>query len=188
MADSQESLEQKSLRQESLDGVFTLKNGRQLHLGVIRRDAVMPILLRMGRLDVFDDAGRFQRYVANLPTRARNDIVTAFYQLFNYCVGWGVLDDPDDIEIDDLIELGFRSSSVRTTRVNWVRYMLISDDEEAGALAGAVLAHSMNTWDSNDQEQETEEKQQDELEALRARVAELEAKESETKESELGTE
>jgi len=95
----------------------------------------------------------------------------AVVRLFNYCIGWVVTDDPPAEELRELEALGFATGSPRVARVNWLRYLKLSGEQEAAELVGHIMALVFQD------EVEKNVAQPENVDTLKARIAELEAKE-----------
>jgi len=117
------------------EGTFELKCGITLHLQQVSQTAIRPILLRFGNVRLFEHPEE----LINLEGRAMERAIEATQQLFNYCAGWGVKNDPPEEAIEELEEIGFRVNTPRLARINWLRYLCLDGDEEMGSLISAVM-------------------------------------------------
>jgi len=138
------------------EGTFEMRCGTTLHLRAINRQALRPIMLKLG------GGGTLQNPegLRDLTGKRAEKALLGIEQLFNYCAGWGVTDDAPEDAVEELAELGFRVDTARLARINWLRYLVIEDEEEAGELVGAVLTFSSRGWIARDEkvgEQEDEE-------------------------------
>ena len=136
------------------EGTFELRYGVTLHLKQVNRQALRPIMLRLGGGSTLQDPERLRKLTGKALERATQGIE----QLFNYCAGWGVTDEAPEDAIEELAELGFHMDTVRLARINWIRYLLLEDEEEGGELVGAVLAYSSKDWLARDAKIEEVEK------------------------------
>ena len=125
-----------------MSDTFELECGVTLHLQPLKQNAVHAILRHLGGWP----SSQTVEYLRGLKGNAAARADEASIQLFNYCVGWGIKDNPAQEEIEELETLGFRARTPRIARVNWLRFMLLEDDEEAGRLEGAILTHSALCW------------------------------------------
>ena len=108
-----------------------LRCGRVLNLQAVNRATLRYILRDLLGYDL-PDAGNWD--VEH--TEAFNKVTE---RLFNYCVGWGVTDNPTEAEVRELVKLKFLDDPTpNAARVAWVRYLLI-DEDEAGPLIGFVM-------------------------------------------------
>lgn len=156
-----------------MNDTFTTKTGHTLHLKPLRRDAIMPILERFGGPSMVQNPDALR----NLSGRALDRANAATVQLFNYCAGWGVADDPPPEMLNEMDETGFGAESEYLARINWVRYFVLDDEDEAGEFIGAVLTYSAAQWERAEQPVQPEPQPVDaEADALRERVADLEAR------------
>jgi hypothetical protein len=120
---------------------FELECGITLHLQPLKQSAVHSILRHLGGWP----SDKSVEYLRSLTGEAAKRANKASAQLFNYCVGWGVKNDPTSEELEELVAFGFPTSTPRLARVNWLRFMLL-DDDEAGLLNGAILSYSALCW------------------------------------------
>jgi len=134
---------------------FELRTGQVLHLQPVKATMLRHLLSKFGGLrNVLDDPQGINKLTGSARFRA----LDAIDQIFNYCAGFGVEDNPTEEELDELAELGFRVDKPHLARVSWLR-LLLEDDEEAGNLLGAVMLLEAPAESEKD-----------------ARIAELEAK------------
>ena len=146
---------------------FELKTGRVLSLRPVKATMLRHLLSKFGGLrNVLDDP----KGIEKLTGAARFRALDAVDQIFNYCAGFGVVDDPTEEELDELAELGFRVDKPPLARVSWLR-LLLDDDDEAGELMGAVMVLTLRGVEP--EEEEKEEVIEDEKDT---RIAELEAR------------
>jgi len=146
---------------------FELRTGQVLHLRPVKAMMLRSLLNNFGGLqNVLDNPEGIDK----LKGRARFRALKAVDQIFSYCAGFGVIDEPTEEEADELAELGFRVDKPHLARVSWLRLMLLEDDEELGELMGAVM---LLTLQGNEEEEEEEAPAEDEKDT---RIAELEAK------------
>jgi hypothetical protein len=105
-------------------------------------------MLKLGGGSTLQDPKRLRK----LTGKERDRATQGLDQLFNYCAGWGVTDDPPEEAIEELAEMGFQVNTARLARINWIRYLLVEDETEAGGLVGAVLTYSSKDWLAQDAE------------------------------------
>ena len=134
------------------EGTFELKCGVTLHLKQVNRQALRPIMLRLGGGSTLQDPERLRKLTGKALERA----IRGIEQLFNYCAGWGVTDDAPEEAVVELGEMGFNVDTARLARINWIRYLLVEDETEAGELVGAVLTFSSQDWMARDEESKAE--------------------------------
>lgn len=145
-----------------MQDTLTLKNGRVLHLQGVKLGPLRNLIMQFGGFKVFENPDS----IRDLTGRRMSQAVQSVEVLFNYCAGWGVVDDPPEEAMEDLAALGLPTGSARQARANWLRYLELSDDSEMGDLIGLVMALSAEPVEPEEQE--------DEIAKLRARIAELE--------------
>jgi len=147
---------------------FETKGGRVLTLKPVKAMMLRSLLGQFGGLrNILDDPEGINK----LTGKARFRALDAVDQIFNYCAGFGVMDEPTEEETDELAELGFRVDKPYLARVKWLRIFVLEDDEEAGNLLGAVMLITLRG--EEDEEVEVEVPADDEKDT---RIAELEAK------------
>lgn len=151
--------------------VFESRSGAELHLMPVNADAIFELYNRMGMYDALNDVREFdgsdewaERWESTLSLDERLTGAQLTQQLFNYCAGWGVTDDPPPEAIDELKLIGRDTSSRRAARIDWLRFIVL-EPGEAAELIGRVMA--LTQMRGMKQEQTVREKE--------ARIAELEA-------------
>ena len=147
---------------------FETKAGRILTLRPVKATMLRHLLSKFGGLrNVLESPEGINKLTGNARFRA----LDAVDQIFNYCAGFGVIDEPTEEEEDELAELGFRVDKPHLARVSWLR-LLLDDDEEAGNLLGAVMLLTLR-GEEDVVEEEDEVPVENEKDT---RIAELEAK------------
>ena len=141
---------------EMEEGTFELRCGVTLHLKQVNRQALRPIMLKLGGSSTLQDPERLRDLEGEALARATRGIE----QLFNYCAGWGVTDEAPAEAIEELTEMGFNVGTARLARINWIRYLLVEDEIEAGEIVGAVLTYSSKDWLAQDGEIEEQEEEE----------------------------
>lgn len=149
-----------------MDNTFTLKCGKILHLKPLKQPALRHLILKFG-----PNAIRDPNSILQLGGTAQMQALQATEQLFSYCAGWGVEDLPSDDEVELLRGMGFSVEQSHLARANWLRFLLLEDDEEAGALIGAVMTATFAPKPEPEPEAETLT-----VEDLEAQVAALQAR------------
>lgn len=127
---------------------FTLKSGTVLHLQPVRPAAVRHLLLQFGNVDMFENP----EALLELKGKAQGKAIAATEKLYNYVAGWGVTDDPPDEALGELEAIGLDVGNERRARADWLRFLLIEDDEEMGELIGAVLILSKSGTEESTEE------------------------------------
>lgn len=160
--------------------VYTTKRGLRLHLQPVGVGAIQTLLTtNQAMLKLFVESGQDVDTASmnfdQLPEQEQVTLVSDFEPLFNYCIGWGVQDDPPVEALNDLKALGVNVSTPRLARIKWLRILEL-DQDELGKVMGRVLAISLKGVDSAQFiKPEPKQEPEDEVAALRARIAELEA-------------
>ena len=60
--------------------------------------------------------------------------------LFNYCMAYGVENNPPEEAVEELNALDLAPGIPTALRVTWLNYMVLEDAEEAGLLAAVIMA------------------------------------------------
>lgn len=154
---------------------YTLKNGLELKLKRVRAEAIRnliadrdlaAILKHQEMLGQPDATARLENALTADELLQINSGIT---RLFNYCIGFGVTNNPPENERAELEAMGFDMHLSKIARVNWLRYTQLDDTEEAGQLIGSIMALAF-------QEPEPETPVElPEVAALKKKIAELEA-------------
>lgn len=111
------------------------ESGQELECVPVRRMPVQDLLVRMGVTDVKkEDLKSLGQVMKNKPGAAE-----AAMSLFNYCMGFGVTTDPTPAQLDE-VRLITSSNSPNVIRATWLNYFVLKDVEEAGILAGLIMA------------------------------------------------
>jgi len=126
-----------------------LKSSTTLHLKGVNPDAVFSLYRQMGFYDEVarhpDFDGTPEEWAAQwestLSFEQKTKTASLTEQLFNYCAGWGVMDKVPESAIEDLRAIGCDTSTPRLARINWLRFIELSEDE-IDILIGHVMALS----------------------------------------------
>ena len=115
---------------------LTLKSGMVLHLRPVEWMALWRILRKFGK-DALNDPDSLLKVKEDQAF----DMMEATDQLFNFCAGWGVKDDPPAEALAELEEMGLANpGQPHLARANWLRFVVLEDDEEFSDLIAAVMA------------------------------------------------
>ena len=118
-----------------MDNTYTTKSGQVLHLRPVNWIALWRILRKFGR-DALSDPDKLLQVGEDQAL----DMVEATDQLFNFCTGWGVKNDPPSNELAELEEMGLiKPEQPHLARANWLRFKVLEDDEECSELIAAVM-------------------------------------------------
>ncbi|NIV36415.1 MAG: hypothetical protein GWN58_45345, partial [Anaerolineae bacterium] len=105
------------------------------------------MLIKTGLMKLLDDPEllenqeKRQAWIEKMGEKQQARLAEGEYQLFNYCAGWGVKDNPPEEAMDELAALGFAERGMpHLTRANWLRFLFLDGDDEAGTLVGAVMS------------------------------------------------
>lgn len=114
---------------------LTLESGTILHLRPVKWMALWRILRKFGK-DALNDPDSLLK----LDDDKALDMVEATDQLFNFCAGWGVTDVPPAEALAELEAMGFvEPGQPHLARANWLRFMVLENDEEFSDLIAAVM-------------------------------------------------
>ena len=115
---------------------LTLKSGMVLHLRPVEWMALWRILRKFGK-DALNDPDSLLKVKEDQAF----DMMEATDQLFNFCAGWGVKDDPPAEALAELEEMGLANpGQPHLARANWLRFVVLEDDEEFSDLIASVMA------------------------------------------------
>ena len=125
-----------------MENEYTTKSGRTLHLKAVKWTALWAILHKFDIDAAIDNPDE----LLQVDEGRALELADATMQLFDYCAGWGVLDDPPADELDELAEIGLANpDKLHLARISWLRFVALEDDEEISGLIGAVMALSAKT-------------------------------------------
>lgn len=124
-----------------------LKSGRVLHLRPVRQAAIRHLLVQFGRDDLLDAPEKLLQSSGKAQMKA----LEATERLFTYLAGWGVEDAPPAEDLEILAELGYPADKPHLARANWLRYLLLEDDDEVSDLIAAVMQITLSTAEEPEQ-------------------------------------
>jgi len=81
--------------------------------------------------------GGVAAYMASLDEERREEISQGLDVALNYCLTWGVANEPGEDDVRLLKEMGVDVSNEKITRLYWLRLLRL-EDTEAGAVMWAV--------------------------------------------------
>lgn len=117
---------------------FITHSGVTLTLQPVKALVLQNFMLRVGlfaQRDLTAEQLRAQlTHDGNANERGRASI-----EMFNYCMAFGVVETPDAAALTVLQQLGAATAPLEVARANWLRYLVLADAQEAGALAGKVM-------------------------------------------------
>ena len=118
-----------------MEDTYTTKGGRVLHLQPVKWMALWNIIRKFGK-DALNDPDSLTK----VSEEQALDMAEATDQLFNFCAGWGVSDDPSENELAELEGMGFvEAGQPHLARANWLRFAVLEDDGEFSDLIAAVM-------------------------------------------------
>ena len=121
-----------------MDNELILKSGMTLHLRPVNWMALWGILRKFGK-DALSDPDKLLKVEGDQAL----DMAEATDQLFNFCAGWGVSDDPPVEALAELEEMGLvKPGQPHLARANWLRFVALANDDEISSLIGVVMALS----------------------------------------------
>lgn len=124
-----------------MSDTLELKSGRVLHLRPVRQAALRHLLIGFGRPDLMDNPEQ----LLSLGSKAQFQALEATERLFTYLAGWGVEDDPPAEDLETLTGLGYPADKLHLARANWLRYLVLEDEDEVSNLISAVMALTVGT-------------------------------------------
>jgi len=130
-----------------MDNVFETKSGTTLTLRAVKWTASWHIIRKLGGPEVLADPESIKKLTGLDALRAAD----ATEQLFNYIAGWGVVESPPPGSMAELEALELSTpGQPHLERANWLRFLVLEDDDEASTLIARVLAL---TWAQTNKEQ-----------------------------------
>lgn len=117
----------------------SLNGDTTLYVKAVTKYALWQFVKRLGGVDFINDPAVLSR----LPDDERKAASDTIDQLWTYCIGWGVVDDPPEDAMAELEMLDLVSTSPRLTRANWVRWLLLDDQGDAWRIFWAVWMATM---------------------------------------------
>ena len=108
---------------------FETAQAGALTLQAVNQQALLDIVLDLGGLEALTDG--------KIPADAQA-AMGASNRMLTYAFGWGVTDNPPPDALETLTLLGKPTHLPAIARANWLRYLVL-DNEEAAALLAAVV-------------------------------------------------
>jgi hypothetical protein len=105
------------------------------------------LLVQFGRDDLLDAPER----LLEASGKAQMKALEATERLFTYLAGWGVEDDPPEDDLETLAELGYPADKSHLARANWLRYLLLENDDEVSDLIAAVMTLTIGSVEEPEQ-------------------------------------
>lgn len=118
------------------DNTLTLQCGVTLHLQPVKPTILQNILAEFGDIRLVRDPALLMQLTDSKKMAA----LQATEKLFTYCAGWGVTNEPPDGDNELLELLGVGSDKPHIRRARWIQHELAADQQELGAIVGAVMA------------------------------------------------
>ena len=103
----------------------------------VRQMPVQKMLFDMGLADMTPENA--SSALTAMPPEQQARTTRAALALFNYAMGYGVVESPPLEAIAELRELGLTFTSQAALRAAWLNYFVLSDAAEAGELVGVIL-------------------------------------------------
>ena len=103
----------------------------------VRQMPVQKMLFDMGLADMTPENA--SSTLANMPPEQQTRTTRAALALFNYAMGYGIVESPPPEAVAELRELGLTFTSQAALRAAWLNYFVLSDAAEAGELVGVIL-------------------------------------------------
>jgi len=105
------------------------QNAGALELRAVNQQALLDIILDMGGIEAV---------TAQTYTGDTMKAINASNRMLTYVMGWGVVNEPPPDALETLAALGKPVHLPQIARANWLRYIVLSD-EEATALIAAIM-------------------------------------------------
>lgn len=114
---------------------FETQSGITLELQAVSQIGLEELLYRLG----FYEARTIED-VQSKALKSKDVYNNAIHQLFGFCCGFGVKTNPPEDRVEEMKGLGLMANSESVYRMNWLRWFVITDQQEAGQLVGAIMA------------------------------------------------
>lgn len=109
---------------------FETAKAGALTLQAVNQQALLDIIMEMG--DIQDVMA------GNVGTDDAGSAIAASNRMLTYAFGWGVVNVPPATALETLAALGKPTHLPEIARANWLRYLVLGN-EEASALLAAVV-------------------------------------------------
>lgn len=113
----------------------TTKSGYELELQAVNRIALQDLLYRLGFQGASDVREKFNTLDADKQQALNKNIL----QTFNYCFVFGVVTEPEQDDLGLLGAMGFEVKPAKLAKLNWLRYLVLADEAEAGKVWSEIL-------------------------------------------------
>lgn len=131
---------------ETITYPVSLNGDTTLQVKAVTKYALWQFVKKLGGVKFINDPTILSR-LPDDELQAARDVID---QLWTYCIGWGVVDDPPEDAMAELEMMGLVSPSPRLTRANWVRWLLLDDQGDAWSIFWTVWMATMLDEDEAD--------------------------------------
>lgn len=131
------------LKREGKRFTVLTSSGVELVCKPVRQLPVQDLLFRIGLNQATVQESSPEKMQAALQegsTSEKVESAEAALALFNYCMAYGVVTDPPQEAVDELKALHLAPSNLNALRATWLNYLVLEDAQEAGLLAGVIMA------------------------------------------------
>ena len=131
------------LKKEAKRITVLTANGTELVCKPVRKLPVRDLLFKLG-LSAETMQATTEQGISDAMEKfsAAQQIKTtkASMALFNYCMAYGVENNPPEEAVEELNALGLAPGTPTALRATWLNYMVLEDAEEAGLLSAVIMA------------------------------------------------
>lgn len=131
------------VKQEGKRVTVVTGNGTQLTCVPVRKLPVQDLLFKLGitgKLVEGADPDQIQDQLQQASAAKQVELAKAAMSLFNYVMAYGIEENPPEEAVEELQALGVAPSNPKALRATWLNYLVLEDSEEAGLLAGVIMA------------------------------------------------
>jgi len=118
-------------------------NGTKLVCKPVRQLPLQDLLFKLGltgRMLRDGSSEDFQSELSKASTEHQVDTARHALAVFNYTMAYGIETEPPDAAVEELRAMGLLTQSPNANKAIWLNYLVLEDSDEAGLLAGVIMA------------------------------------------------
>jgi len=124
--------------------IVETESGVRLDVIPVRKLPIQDLLYKLGVTERVAKGNasveEIQAAIINGSPTQQMQTAKAAMALFGYCMGYGVVNDPPAEAVEELRAMNLAPDNPRALRTTWLNYMVLEDGDEAGRLAGVIMA------------------------------------------------